>query len=60
METGYITTEDGIRLYFQKTGEGPETVLIPNGIYLFDDLKHLAVNRTLIFMMYAIGDGQIQ
>jgi hypothetical protein len=46
---GFVRTEDGLRLFFQKVGSGPETVLIPNGIYLFDDFEWLASERTLIF-----------
>lgn len=46
---GYITTEDGVRLFFQTVGSGTETVIIPNGIYLMDDFKRLADGRTLIF-----------
>jgi len=46
---GFVTTEDGVRLFFQKLGRGKKTVIIPNAIYLFDDFKHLAGGRTLIF-----------
>jgi proline iminopeptidase len=45
----YVTTADGVRLFAQKLGNGPQTVVIPNGFYLFDDFKHLAEDRTLIF-----------
>jgi proline iminopeptidase len=44
---GYITAEDGIRLFFQQIGSGPK-VVIPNGIYLLDDFKGLADERTLL------------
>ena len=57
---GYITTEDGIRLFFQKFGSGQKTVIVPNAIrssssgnvsrsYLFNDFKGLADSRTVIF-----------
>ncbi len=57
---GYITTEDGIRLFFQKLGSGQKTVLVPNAIrssssgnvsrsYLFNDFEGLADGRTVIF-----------
>jgi len=46
---GYITTEDGIRLFFQKLGSGQKTVIMPNAVFLFDDFKHLADGRTVIF-----------
>jgi pimeloyl-ACP methyl ester carboxylesterase len=48
-DEGFATTGDGVRLYFQKLGSGPATVIVPNGIYLVDDFKHLAGDRTLIF-----------
>jgi proline iminopeptidase len=43
----YITTDDGVRLFFQQAGSGPK-VVIPNGIYLLEDFKSLADERTLI------------
>ncbi len=46
---GYMTTEDGVRLFFQKLGDGPETAIIPNGFHLLDDFQRLAAGRTLIF-----------
>jgi proline iminopeptidase len=46
----YVTTADGVRLFVQKLGSGPQTVVILNGFYLFDDYKHLAADRTLIFL----------
>jgi proline iminopeptidase len=46
----YVATEDGVRLFVQKLGDGPRTVAIPNGIYLFDDFKHLADGRSLLFL----------
>ena len=46
---GFVTTDDGVRLFFQKLGNGPRVVIIPNGIYLSEDFKSLADGRTLIF-----------
>jgi len=46
---GYVTTEDGVRLFFQKMGSGPRTVVIPNAAYMFNDFKYLAADRTVIF-----------
>ena len=46
---GLVTTEAGIRLYFQKVGDGARTVLFPNGIVEADDFAYLADGRTLIF-----------
>ena len=46
---GYITTEDGVRLFYQKLGSGPNTVIIPNAVHMFDSFKHLAEHRTVLF-----------
>jgi proline iminopeptidase len=45
---GYLTTEDGVRLFFQRVGDGPKTVIIPNGFHLLDDFKPLSASCTLI------------
>lgn len=45
---GHILTPNGFRLYYQKSGSGRDTVILPNGFYLFDDFQHLARNHTLI------------
>lgn len=45
---GYVTTDNGIRLFFQTFGDGARRVVIPNGFYLVDDFRHLADGRTLI------------
>ena len=48
LSEGYVTTQDGIRLFFQKAGTGPNLVIILNAIYLYDDFKYLAKERTVI------------
>lgn len=45
---GYVTTADGVRLYFRIVGEGPRTVLFPNGFDLLDDFKPLFADSTLV------------
>jgi pimeloyl-ACP methyl ester carboxylesterase len=45
---GYVTTADGVRLYFQRVGTGEPTVVMPNGFYLLDDFVQLANTRTLV------------
>jgi proline iminopeptidase len=47
-DEGYVTTEDGVRLYFRILEEGPRTVLFPNGFDLLDDFRHLAEGRRLV------------
>src|SRR5712692_10497616 len=46
---GYVTTGDGVRLFFQKLGSSPNAVIIPNAFHMFDSFKHLANNRAVIF-----------
>jgi pimeloyl-ACP methyl ester carboxylesterase len=46
---GYVTMQDGVRLYFEKVGPGPKAVIIPNGFHLLEDFRQLAEWRTLIF-----------
>ncbi len=38
-----------MRLFFRKVGDGAKVVIIPNGLYLFEDFKRFADSRTLIF-----------
>lgn len=45
---GYVTTEDGVRLFFLQIGKGP-AVILPNAFHLFEDFQHFAERRTLIF-----------
>jgi len=45
----HVTTEEGVQLFVQKLGQGPQTVLIPNGFYLSDALQSIANCCTLIF-----------
>lgn len=61
---GHLTVDDGVRLYFRSIGDGPGSVVFPNGIYLADDFARLADGRRLIFYDVrnrgssdAIGDG---
>ncbi len=46
---GYITTDDGVRLWFQTVGSGSQVVVLPNGFHLLDDFSPLAGGRTLVF-----------
>lgn len=48
--TGYITTDDGVDLYYVSRGDGPETVVAPVALYLEDHLlEPLSANRRVIF-----------
>ena len=46
---GHLTTDDGVRLYFRTIGNGSNSVVFPNGIYLAEDFARLAAGRRLIF-----------
>ena len=47
---GYVITSDGLRLWFQTVGSGPQVVVLPNGFHLLEDFRCLAsADRTLVF-----------
>jgi proline iminopeptidase len=48
IDDGFVTMDDGIRLFVRTVGTGRQTVVIPNGFYLIDDFLYLADGRTLI------------
>jgi hypothetical protein len=43
---GYVTMDDGVRLFVQTVGNGPKAVVILNGFYLFDVFKRFADGRS--------------
>ena len=45
---GSLATSDGVRLYYQKTGEGTPSLVIPNGIVYGSDFARLAGPRTVL------------
>jgi proline iminopeptidase len=46
---GHVLTNDGVQLFFRKLGTGPQTVIIPNSVHMFESFKGLANHRTVIF-----------
>jgi pimeloyl-ACP methyl ester carboxylesterase len=46
---GYVTMPDGVRLFYRVVGDGPQTVLVPGRLFLFDTLQTLSPGRRLIF-----------
>jgi pimeloyl-ACP methyl ester carboxylesterase len=44
---GYVRTDDGFRLYYQKTGSGP-VLIVPGRLFLYKDFEQLADRYTLI------------
>jgi len=49
VETGYVTSDDGVRLFYRKIGTGSQTVIAPYGFTLFHDFQILAKGRVMIF-----------
>jgi pimeloyl-ACP methyl ester carboxylesterase len=45
---GYVSTDDGTRLFYQKTGHGSQVVIIPLRLYTFDSFKQLGDQFTVI------------
>lgn len=57
---GYLSVGQGVRLFYQKLGDGPRGVLIANGLALFDDFKRFAsAERTLLFVDLRRGRSQL-
>jgi pimeloyl-ACP methyl ester carboxylesterase len=48
MDSGFVPTADGVRLYFEAVGAGRRTVIVP-GMHLRDDLAGLVRERRLVF-----------
>jgi proline iminopeptidase len=46
---GYVTADDGLRLYYRIAGTGTQTVIVPAALYLHRDLSRLASGRRIIF-----------
>jgi pimeloyl-ACP methyl ester carboxylesterase len=48
VEEGYVTTPDGIRLYYQKVGTSPQVVIQPGRLFAFSEFEWLGEHVTLI------------
>src|SRR5262245_22328128 len=46
----YVRMTDGLRLFYDKAGDGPRVLVVLNGYYLLDDFKYLANDRTVVFL----------
>ncbi|MGA8075098.1 MAG: alpha/beta hydrolase [Candidatus Acidiferrales bacterium] len=46
---GYVTTDDGVRIFYQVVGDGPQTVVLPGRLFLIHTLRQLVAGRRLIF-----------
>jgi pimeloyl-ACP methyl ester carboxylesterase len=47
--SGYLTTADGARLFYEIYGKGRDTVIVPAGVLLASSLSVLRDNLTLVF-----------
>lgn len=45
----YVTTDDGLRLFVRRVGEGGDIVLFLNGVVIADDFAPLAERHTMVF-----------
>lgn len=45
----YVTTDDGVRLYYHVVGSGSPIVIVPGGLFLERDFARLGQGRTLVF-----------
>jgi proline iminopeptidase len=45
---GYVTTPDGVRLYFQTSGSGARTLILPSRLFVYDDFRALDDAFTVI------------
>ena len=48
VEEGYVTTDDGTRLFYEKIGSGPQVVIVPLRLYTFEAFKQLGDQYTVI------------
>ena len=47
-DSGWIAGPDGVRLYYQKIGNGTPTIIVPGRLFLARELAPLAERHTLI------------
>jgi pimeloyl-ACP methyl ester carboxylesterase len=45
---GFLTTSDGLRLFYRAIGSGGRTLVVPNGFHLIDDFACLAEDRRMV------------
>ncbi len=47
-DSGFVTTHDDIKLYYDRVGNGPNAVVIPLGLYMQEFRRLAAPDRTII------------
>jgi pimeloyl-ACP methyl ester carboxylesterase len=48
-QDGFITTADGLRLFYRQAGTGSRVVLFINGVVTADDFAPIVDGRTVVF-----------
>jgi proline iminopeptidase len=48
IEEGFVTTPDGVRLYYQKVGTSPQVVILPARLFAFSEFEWIGEHYTLI------------
>jgi len=48
-EEGFVTADDGARLFYERIGTGVPSLIIPARLYLAKDFAPLAAHRTVVF-----------
>ncbi len=48
-QEGFVTADDGVRLFYRKVGNGPQTIVLPGDLFLHPALDGLSEGRTLVF-----------
>ena len=46
---GFLLTDDGLHLYYQRVGSGEPTLVVPNGLVYVSDFEPLTKHRTVIY-----------
>jgi len=46
---GFVTTDDGLRLFYRQVGDSGDVALFINGVPIVDDFAPLARERTIVF-----------
>jgi len=49
VETGYVASIDGVRLFYTKVGSGSKIAIVPGRLFMLPDFQRLAKGRTIIF-----------
>jgi pimeloyl-ACP methyl ester carboxylesterase len=45
---GFLDASDGVRLYYEKSGSGPKTLILPGRLFLYPDFRMLDQSFTVI------------